>query len=64
MFQTLCAVITFVKCVTLTFDGINIYIYMYIYALFKVFVLLVVKYLLLFVFCNILYSEQNTYIEA
>jgi hypothetical protein len=27
VFQTLCAVITFVKCVTLTFDGINL-IYM------------------------------------
>jgi hypothetical protein len=32
VFQTLCAVITFVKCVTLTFDGINIYIYIYIFV--------------------------------
>jgi hypothetical protein len=30
MFQTLCTVITFVRCVTLAFDDINIYIYIYI----------------------------------
>jgi hypothetical protein len=35
VFQTLCVVITFVKCVTLTFDGINL---IYIYALFKMLV--------------------------
>jgi hypothetical protein len=28
VFQTLCVVITFVRCVTLAFDDINIYIYM------------------------------------
>ena len=60
MFQTLCVVITFDKCVTLTLMVINL---IYIYALFKMLVnckkLTAYIYSLVFFFCNVSWNETK-----
>ena len=62
MLQTLCVVITFDKCVTLTLTVINL---IYIYALFKMLVnckkknLLLTHILLCFFFCNVSWNETK-----
>ena len=66
MFQTLCVVITFDKCVTLTLMVINL---IYIYALFKMLVnckiLTVYIYSLVFFFLVMFRGvKQNNYIKA
>ena len=65
MFQTLCVVITFDKCVTLTLMVINL---IYIYALFKMLVncknLLLTYILMCFFFVTFRGMKQNDYIKA